>query len=338
MYSTCIFCHGDLGSNEALERFPIGRRLAFDPERGRLWVICLKCGRWNLSPVEERWEALESCDRLFHDSRLRVSTGEIGLARLREGLELVRIGEAQRPELAAWRYGAQLVKRRRTQLVRMGIVAAVGIPLLASGAYSALMAVIPGGALAVQVPNWIHIVYQRQRVIARTRSREGDPILVRGKHVRTAELRSGGDLDALWHLELQMGAAGSLRLQGEEAVRVLSRVLARVNQTGGSQRTVRRAVQRLDEAGTPATLFSSVAALSSAEGEINLLARYPEAERLALEMATHEASERRAMEGELSELARAWEEAEEIAAIADTLLLPPSIEAFLAKHRSNSSS
>jgi hypothetical protein len=39
-------------------------------------------------------------------------------------------------------------------------------------------------------------------------------------------------------------------------------------------------------------------------------------------MAAHEESERRALEGELAELERAWQEAEEIAAIADGLLLP----------------
>jgi hypothetical protein len=43
-------------------------------------------------------------------------------------------------------------------------------------------------------------------------------------------------------------------------------------------------------------------------------------DRLALEMAANEDSERRAMEGELAELEAAWREAEEIAAIADNLL------------------
>jgi hypothetical protein len=50
------------------------------------------------------------------------------------------------------------------------------------------------------------------------------------------------------------------------------------------------------------------------------MASLPPAERLALEMATQEENERRAMQGELIELERAWREAEEIAAIADNLL------------------
>jgi len=38
MYSTCIFCQKSLGTNEVIESFPIGRRLAFDSAKGgRFW-------------------------------------------------------------------------------------------------------------------------------------------------------------------------------------------------------------------------------------------------------------------------------------------------------------
>src|SRR5581483_12380959 len=50
MYSTCLFCHEPLGSNDTFETFPVGRRLAFDGAKGRLWVVCKQCERWNLSP------------------------------------------------------------------------------------------------------------------------------------------------------------------------------------------------------------------------------------------------------------------------------------------------
>ena len=59
MYSTCLFCAGSLGRNDVIERLPVGRRVAFDPSKGRLWVVCPRCARWNLTPFEERWEALE---------------------------------------------------------------------------------------------------------------------------------------------------------------------------------------------------------------------------------------------------------------------------------------
>jgi hypothetical protein len=57
--------------------------------------------------------------------------------------------------------------------------------------------------------------------------------------------------------------------------------------------------------------------------------------RLALEMAAHEESERRALEGELEMLEEAWREAEEIAAIADRLLIPESIENWIRTHKKN---
>jgi len=49
-------------------------------------------------------------------------------------------------------------------------------------------------------------------------------------------------------------------------------------------------------------------------------------QRLALEMALHEQAERAAMEGELHVLEAAWREAEEIAAISDSLLLPKTVD------------
>ena len=107
-----MFCNRPLGANEVVESFPVGRRLAFDSARGRLWVVCHSCERWNLTPLEERWEAVETCERLFRGTRIRTSTENIGLARHREGLELVRIGRPLRPEFAAWRYGDQFGRRR----------------------------------------------------------------------------------------------------------------------------------------------------------------------------------------------------------------------------------
>ncbi len=64
------------------------------------------------------------------------------------------------------------------------------------------------------------------------------------------------------------------------------------------------------------------------------LARLKAPMRLAVEMALHEEQERRALEGELWRLERAWEEAEEIAEIADGLLLPEGTDDFLERHRS----
>lgn len=56
-------------------------------------------------PLAERWEAIERAEELYRDTRSRVSTEHVGLASLRDGTDLVRIGKPLRPEFAAWRYG-----------------------------------------------------------------------------------------------------------------------------------------------------------------------------------------------------------------------------------------
>src|SRR5919202_1346340 len=145
MYHTCLFCQNDLGANESVERFPVGRRLAYDTAKGRLWVVCPRCARWNLTPLEERWEAIEQCERLYRGTRLRASTENVGLARLREGLELVRVGAPLRPEFAAWRYGAEL-RRRRARDLALGAATGLGsLAALGAGIVGALALAGPLG-------------------------------------------------------------------------------------------------------------------------------------------------------------------------------------------------
>src|ERR1700742_1931615 len=181
MYSTCIFCHADLGKNESIEHFPVGRRLAFDEVRGRLWVVCRKCERWNLSPIEERWEAIEDCERLFRATRLRVSTDNVGLARAAEGLELVRIGSPLRPEMAAWRYGDQFGRRRRRSMIYAG-AAVVGVSALTIGQLPG--AFVAGGALIHVMNAGRQWYYARRARVRLTLPGHDEPIVVRSKNLQ----------------------------------------------------------------------------------------------------------------------------------------------------------
>ena len=91
----CIFCHQPLPANDAVEHFPLGKRVAFDPGRGRLWAVCPSCGRWNLAPFEDRWEALEELEKARRDSgRVLASTENIALIQV-PGVEVVRVGDAR---------------------------------------------------------------------------------------------------------------------------------------------------------------------------------------------------------------------------------------------------
>ena len=325
MYSTCIHCHHSLGANESVEVFPVGRRLAFDGERGRLWVVCPHCGRWNLSPLEERWEAIEACERIFRDTRRRVSTENVGLAHAGDGLQLVRVGRPLRPEFAAWRYGGELLKRRSRDLLAGMAAAGSGVGLVA-GTAGAAFVVGPAAALlpVAYAVGAVGLIRRLDaRVVGRARE-EGGERLIRVRHLRTLRFvpGEGGETPGV----RVQSDAGEVELAADAAARLASVACADRNQIGGTRRYVQDAVRTIEESAGP----GAVLARAAAEGA---LARMRYVDRLALEIALHEETERRAMEGELQTLEEAWREAEQIAAIADHLLLPASVDRFIERAR-----
>ena len=347
MFTTCIHCTSDLGRNEAFEVFPVGSRLAFDPQHGRLWVVCRQCARWNLSPLEERWEAIEEAERRYRDSRLRVSTDNIGLARLREGVDLIRIGEPQRPEMAAWRYGDQFGRRRRRQMLITGTV--VGSAAAVVGGMAWLGASV--GSFAGVYANgglWDMLVHGRPgALVARIPTADGSRLLIERRHARMSVLERT-DRDAPLQLRLEH-TNGTVILTGDDAARAAQQILPTVNRFGGSSKDVQQAVRLMEDAGDPVETLTRLQRAFGAKPEDKRWKRtsawagapvakipgalhaLPVRERLALEMALHEESERRAMNGELEALERAWREAETIAKISDDMFLPASMDADLAR-------
>ena len=347
MYRTCLFCNSDLGHNEAVEHFPVGRRLAFDAAKGRLWVVCRKCERWNLTPLEERWEAIEECERAFRGTRLRVSTDQIGLAKLREGLELVRIGDPQRPEMAAWRYGDQFGRRRRRKYLIAGGVAVVAttvviagpvLGIVGAGAISPMTNLITSGTNLYRAKKTVIVPGPEGRTL-RTRLADVDRVKM---DLQDGELALHVPVVPRKQVHFRFGPnRETVMLTGEDAIRAAAALLPRLNSGGGSAEQVQNAVGIVEQAGTPTDLFWQAARdlrNRSASGwgdprRRTALKRIPVATRLALEMATHEESERRALEGELYLLEEAWKQAEEVAAIADDMFLPASVDSELARLR-----
>ena len=349
MYTTCLFCHSDLGTNEVIESFPIGRRLAFDAAKGRLWVVCRKCERWNLTPLEERWEAIEQCERHFTSTRLRASTDNIGMARVREGLELVRIGQPQRPEMAAWRYGDQFGRRRiRYMAYTVGGVALAGGVIIAG---PMLGVSIAGGGWGVFQGINALVKAVRDRVVRTRLAVPGydKPTVIRGRDIKRIVL--GTDESGIT-LRLPYNRGTELRrevtLRGDEAMRAAGTILPAVNVKGGTKEEVQTAVRFLEETPDPVRLFASStmhgrvaeqAARRIRRGHIApseaFIDRIPAPMLLAMEMAAHEDVERRAMEGELALLEAAWRQAEEIAAISDNLLVPSSVDEEFNKLRAS---
>jgi hypothetical protein len=332
MYRNCIFCSADFGTNEAIEFFSIGRQLAFDGWRGRLWAVCLRCGRWNLSPLEERWEAVEELERSFRGARMRVQSENVGLARLPDGTRLVRVGQAVPGELAAWRYGTQLLRRRKRYLVVGGVGAAAGAAAI--GGLQAMGVGFFGIYLGIQgfQRRW------RQKVLYRVAPDDdprGEGLIIRRWHLdglRLAGVRRGSEL----LLEVRDGHSNRptgrregvnpesrdvVTISGDASRALLARAMVHVNKKGASRDSLKEADRILTEAGSAERVLLEAAtegaALGDKAGMYPAILMGPGA--LAFEMALNEESERRALEGELAALEAAWREAEQIAAIADAL-------------------
>ena len=269
MYSTCLFCHGKLGSNDAVETFPVAGRLAFDADKGRLWAVCGRCARWNLAPLEQRWEAIEECERLFAGTTLRVSTENVGLARMRDGTDLIRIGQPKRPEMAAWRYGTELIQRTRkvggvrnllrNSLLGAQITLAAAITNLAQPHAWVDDTVAPSpeaflllGVIALTATG--PALLRAHLPVARVPDGDGRRLLVMRKHLRRARLIGAPDGFALTVPHL----AGRTLLEGD-AARVGAQVLlARINWAGARPALVNRASDVLEHHGGADAVLRSV--------------------------------------------------------------------------------
>ena len=340
MYTTCMFCNKPRGRNEVIESFPVGRRMAFDGARGRLWVVCTKCERWNLTPLEERWEAVEDCERIFRGTRVRISTENVGLARHRDGLTLVRIGRPLRPEFAAWRYGDQFGRRRRRRILYGAGAAVVVGGVMAGGAAAGVL----GGAVISQSGTVSNLIRNLGGTV-RFRT-GGDEVikLSRSELLTTRMLPSGSGSG----FRVQIKKAwprnkwNKVWFEGDDAHCLAAAIMPKLNSMGGTAQAVDEAVNRIGNAGHPERFLQRIVAdnhkrFEDWKGIPGYIGKMPAPTRLGLEMALHEEQERRALEGELWLLERAWREADEIAEISDNLLLPEGTDAFIRSHGGSSS-
>jgi hypothetical protein len=297
-----------------IEHFPVGRRLAFDPAKGRLWVVCTRCRRWNLTPLEERWEAIEECERLYRGTRLRASTDNIGLARVADGMDLVRIGAPRTPELAAWRYSRDFGRRWLTRGLPLAAVAGGGYQGLNAGldvaGTPAGVAVAGGVLLALIASQW-------RRVRARIALPNGKVTTLGVLRLRRVRLEPADDGWALRIAEYDAPPP----LVGTDAVPALRAVMTARNYYGAPRDEVERAISVLSDFGGPHRFIGRLARAAHRTG----IHSFPPELAMALEMALHEGTERRALEGELRLLRVEWELAEEIATIADDLFLPDAV-------------
>ena len=314
----CLSCYQPFEPNDALEHLPNGRRIAYDPARGRLWVICASCARWSLAPLETRWETLEQLERLSSGSARLLKQGE-NIALFESGtLELVRVGRANAREEAWWRYGSEFGARRRhaRALVARGKVIDALIMLAVSG-----------------IPFWGHSDpghwIKRGRVKAFGRNAwRGDSSCSRCghqlRHIHFTEcaylqLEPQGQSFGLWYWCPRCGAtdrAAGHHLAGLTAEHVLRRVLAYQNFAGGSEYLVDRALALVDRYESPELLIRQAAAEGTPLGHID------GPRSLAAEIALNSALEAQLLDDEVAVLELRWREEEALAAIIDGELSP----------------
>jgi hypothetical protein len=341
MYSTCLFCTRNLASNEVLETLPIGRRIAFDASQGRLWVICGSCARWNLVPFDDRLETIDACEALFRDTRTRFSTDNIGIARLREGLELVRIGPALRPEFAAWRYGDRFASRRMRNMIVGGTLIAGGVGALIGmqaliGSMAAYQFMIQGGVSA----------WQKRRIATRfTLEEGGEPLTLSRRDVTESSIRRLNNGKGFGvSVPSRLGVRGRfcdgsrpaerVLLTGRDAITALGQILPVVAGTAGSRKQVASAVAIVERSPALDQMLTSIDPFTANYAIMpGKIAEFSAESRLALEMLANEQAERSWLEGELKLLERQWRDAERLAAIADSLALPEEIDHQLDEKR-----
>jgi hypothetical protein len=329
MYSKCIYCTRALGQNESFETFPVGEVVAFDAWKGRLWAVCPRCTRWNLAPIEERWEAVEQAEARFRGTRLRVQDGNIGVARLPEGTSLIRVGDALPGELAAWRYGSELRKRKRRYRLESAVEVAVGALALevllfrVRARQKELVYRVPGSVFASGKDMLI-----REKGLRGTRieTRDGEAL-----QVTVPVPRSG--LSRLYHRVTNASAPDRITLSADAAHGLLTRSMVRINAPGAGDNDLRQALELVQLHGSPERMITRATggAVMIAERRWTVTKRLqlrdpgpsgrpvPKPAALAFEMLLHEEIERRALAGELERLREQWRDAEEIASIADNL-------------------
>lgn len=324
MFTRCHVCNAPFPRGTLVEHFPVGRRIAYDPEAGRLWAICEACGGWTLAPFEERWEALDELEALV--TRDPGSTGRLSLAGRTDNVALfaagsdrvLRIGDPSPLEEASWRYGRPIRGRpgrggplpfapRRLRLGEWILGVTHGTRARFQGRHDSS----PGS-----VRRWVRygtvawrgdeecgacghpireLSYSQCRILILGAPAEGDPTpsLIRAcPRCRDEE-------------------AGGLHLGGAAAEYVLRRVLAYQQDGGVPFDQIEAAVGLIRGAGGGTTLSSILARYQRYLGEL------PHISRVALRILANEADERRVLNLEAAALERRWREEEELAAIID---------------------
>ena len=330
MFTRCIFCSSNFQENSVFGRLPPGRRLAFDPGEGRLWVVCEECGRWNLCAMEQRWEALHELERLACDrSKLVAETDNIALLSA-GGLFLIRVGKATLAERSWWRYGRELHRRRsrfhgaRSRFTAYTFGAMAYLSEIA-GLGDDDLSIGWDDAPAADILRWRRFGWAAW-------------------HGSVDCPYCNSSLKALRHdlswwvfprIDPDTGQTvvevpcprcdpwtpeKVYEIEGSEAQTVLRRILAYQHISGASESTIKDASRVIESAGSTQAFEALVTQ------EHRSLWGMGKTRSIALEIALNDSVERRMMEQELKAIEFTWKREEELAQIIDEQLTPVDVQ------------
>lgn len=325
LFPRCLFCHAPFPGNDELQRMPRGRKVAFDPIRGRLWAVCERCHRWNLAPIEEREAALYELERICHDrARPLVTTANVALLKV-GSMTLIRVGEASLVEQSWWRYGRELRRRKASYESHRSKVTAYTFGALqfigdAIGFSDGDVAIDWEDTPVADVLRW------RRFGWAAWHGRETCPYC--NSTLRALRYDLG------WWVYPLRGENGRLglgvpcqrcdpwtpekvyELHGDVAENVLRRLLAYQNIGGASERRITEAARAIEDAGSAGAFAARVT------DQRQTLWKMGATGTVGLEIALNESVERRLLEMEARALAFLWRQEEELASIIDEELTP----------------
>lgn len=315
MYTRCLICGASFPEGRVLKHLPHGDRVAYDLQRGRLWLVCRSCRRWSLVPLEARWEVLEELERLLSEGRWGPEkvvpgskTGSIALFSV-GSLEIIRVLEADLAEEAGWRYGPHFPWAS-------SVSAKLPRPspwLKASGVVWKGRRVCPGcGHGFTEIPfadRNILIVRPPSGQSGTTRAgpSESLPVLTR---------RCPRCKDAIH---------GGLHLRGMEGELTLFRLLAFEHHTGAPMDRIQAAARLVQDPDGPATLVRILTEHGRPLGDL------PPVGILALEMVVSQARELSLLKLELGELDFRLRQEEELAGLMDGELTPVPLWARMVR-------
>ena len=320
MQSRCLYCGHSLGAAAGLASLRSGVRIAFDPERARIWSICDRCHGWNLWWRDRQGATLDALERLTHDrARVLYETDHVALLQAPER-QIVRVGRAPRRESAWWRYGRTL--RRRRDRFRSPVTQ------VATATYSAVSSVGMSVGLQSVTGDFRRAVDRRVEILRWRRfggtawdGRAPCPncgsVLIRLFFMKCSDLVLFTDDEG--RVGLGMPCARCDPWATEEThvfdptivEPLLRRVLAWHNIDGATNRDLDRSVNLIESQGSARSFIAAVAE------QHRPLHTMDHATRLALEIAVNDRAERARLIADVARIETEWRRADEIATIME---------------------